>query len=111
MSLSLGVHPRVGFSLLAVGALLVMAHFYRRTEPGGRQAAAGLALIAAGAMGNLLDRLRSARGVVDFIDVGLGSWRLWTFNFADVSILVGAVVLLLALRRMEGAEVTPLSRP
>jgi signal peptidase II len=111
MSLSLGVHSRVGFSLLAVGALLVVAHLYRRTEPGDRQAAAGLALIAAGAMGNLLDRLRSARGVVDFIDVGLGSWRLWTFNVADVSILVGAVVLLLALRRMEAAEGPPLSRP
>ena len=62
MSLSLGAHSRVGFSLLAAAALLIMAHLYRRTAPGDRQAAAGLALIAAGALGNLLDRLRSARG-------------------------------------------------
>jgi signal peptidase II len=109
MSLSLGAHSRVGFSLLAVAALLVMAHLYRRTAPGDRQAAAGLALIAAGAVGNLLDRLRSARGVVDFIDIGLGGWRFWTFNVADLAILVGAVVLVLALQRMEAAEPPPLN--
>lgn len=109
MSLSLGAHSRVGFSLLAVAALLVMAHLYRRTAPGDRQAAAGLALIAAGAVGNLIDRLRSARGVVDFIDVGLGGWRFYTFNVADMAILVGAVVLVLALQRMEASEPPPLS--
>jgi signal peptidase II len=109
MSLSLGTHSRVGFSLLAVAALLVMAHLYRRTAPGDRQAAAGLALIAAGAVGNLLDRLRSARGVVDFIDIGLGGWRFWTFNVADMAILVGAVVLVLALQRMEASEPPPLN--
>lgn len=104
MSLSLGAHSRFGFSLLAVVALVIMAHLYRRMGPGDRQAAAGLALIAAGALGNLLDRLRSARGVVDFIDVGLGEWRFWTFNLADVAILAGAVLLVLALQRGEVAE-------
>ena len=96
MSLSLGAHSRVGFSLLAAAALLIMAHLYRRTAPGDRQAAAGLALIAAGALGNLLDRL-------------LGGWRFWTFNVADVAILLGAVVLIAALQRMELAE-HPFSR-
>ena len=110
MSLSLGVHSRLGFSLLAVAALVVMAYLYRRTEPGDRQAAAGLALIAAGAVGNLLDRLRSERGVVDFIDVGVGSWRFWTFNVADMAILFGAVVLVIALQRMDAGEAAPLSR-
>ena len=106
MSLSLGAHSRVGFSLLALAALVVMAHLYRRTAPGDRQAAAGLALIAAGAAGNLIDRIRSARGVVDFIDVGFGNLRFWTFNIADVAILLGTVVLVLALRRMDTAPVS-----
>lgn len=110
MSLSLGAHSRLGFSLLAVVALVVMAHLYRRTAPGDRQAAGGLALIAAGAVGNLLDRLRSERGVVDFIDIGIGGWRFWTFNVADMAILLGAIVLVLALQRMEDTE-QPLSRP
>lgn len=105
MSLSLGAHSRVGFSLLALAALVVMAHLYRRTAPGDRQAAAGLALIAAGAAGNLIDRIRSARGVVDFIDVGFGNLRFWTFNIADVAILLGTIVLVLALRRMDTAPV------
>ncbi|HEU5041797.1 MAG TPA: signal peptidase II [Gemmatimonadales bacterium] len=110
MSLSLGAHSRLGFSLLAVGALIVMAHLYRRTAPGDRQAAGGLALIAAGAVGNLLDRLRSERGVVDFIDIGVGGWRFWTFNVADMAILLGAVVLVLALHRMDAGEEGSLSR-
>jgi signal peptidase II len=53
----------------------------------------------AGAAGNLLDRLRSARGVIDFIDVGIGSLRFWTFNIADACLTTGAVLLALALWR------------
>ena len=34
MSFSLGAHSRIGLSLLALGALLVMAYLYRRTAPG-----------------------------------------------------------------------------
>ena len=56
---------------------------YRRTAPDARLRAAALALVAGGAMGNLIDRLRSPRGVVDFINVGIGDARFWTFNVAD----------------------------
>ncbi|HEX6668318.1 MAG TPA: signal peptidase II [Gemmatimonadales bacterium] len=101
MSISLGQHSRLGFSLLALAALIVLAHVYQRTSPSDRLAAAGLALIASGALGNLLDRLRSPRGVVDFIDVGVGDVRFWTFNIADVGITCGAVLLVLALHRVE----------
>lgn len=104
MSLSLGEHSRMGFSVLALAALLILAHVYQRTSPGDRLAAAGLALIASGALGNLLDRLRSPRGVVDFIDVGLGELRFWTFNVADVGITLGAILLVLALQRAQDPE-------
>jgi signal peptidase II len=107
MSMSLGAHSRLGFSLLALGALVVMGYLYRRTAPGDRQAAAGLALIAAGAVGNLIDRIRSARGVVDFIDIGVGGWRFWTFNVADMAITLGAVVLVIAMHRtLDGAQLS-----
>ena len=56
-----------------------------------------LALIAGGALGNLLDRLRSVRGVVDFIDVGIGDSRFWTFNVADSGVTCGAILLMLVL--------------
>lgn len=104
MSLSLGEHSRVGFSLLALAALVILAHVYRRTSPGDHLAAAGLALIASGALGNLIDRLRSPRGVVDFIDVGVGDLRFWTFNIADVGITCGAILLVFALQRAQDHE-------
>ncbi len=99
MSISLGDHSRLGFSMLALGALAILGHLYHQTSAGDRLAAAGLALIASGALGNLLDRLRSPRGVVDFIDVGIGDLRFWTFNIADVGITCGAVLLVLAFQR------------
>jgi signal peptidase II len=99
MSLSLGPYSRLGFSLLAVAALVVLAGLYRRLPRGAELAAAGLALVAGGALGNALDRLRSARGVVDFMDVGVGAARFWTFNVADMAITVGAIFLAIALSR------------
>jgi signal peptidase II len=49
--------------------------------------------VSAGALGNMLDRIKSSRGVVDFIDLGVGSARFYTFNVADVAITFGAVLL------------------
>jgi signal peptidase II len=109
MSLSLGAHSRLGFSLLALAALAVLGLLYRRAAPTDRRAAAGLALVASGALGNLLDRVRSPRGVVDFIDLGVGGWRFWTFNLADMAIVAGAVLLVLALHRGTDPGAEPLS--
>ena len=36
---------------------------------------------------------------MDFIDVGLGGWRFWTFNVADMAIAFGAIVLVMAMYR------------
>ncbi len=111
MSISLGVHSRLGFSMLAICALVILGHMYRQTSPGDHLAAAGLALIASGALGNLLDRLRSPRGVVDFIDVGIGDLRFWTFNVADLSITCGAVLLLIAFIRAGDSQAAPVQSP
>jgi signal peptidase II len=99
MSISLGDFSRVGFSLLALVALLFLAWLYRHTPASDRWRAAGIALVAGGALGNLIDRVRSPLGVVDFIDVGLGHTRFWIFNLADVGITVGLVVLVVVLQR------------
>lgn len=54
-----------------------------------------LGLLLGGAIGNLIDRL--GRGyVVDFVDIGIGDLRWWTFNVAD-SAISGAILLFLAL--------------
>ena len=93
MSLSLGPGSRWWFSLLAFATLLILAYMYRQTSPGDRLQIASIALICGGAVGNLIDRLRSARGVVDFIDIGVGSHRFWTFNIADIGVTVGTAML------------------
>lgn len=101
-SLSLGPHSRWAFTTLALIVLAVLLWIYRRTPHDDRWQAVALACVCGGAIGNLLDRLRSARGVVDFIDVGLGTVRFWTFNLADVAVTIGAVLLAIRLWRDEG---------
>lgn len=107
MGFSLGGDSRrLVLSALAVAALLVLGVLYHRTRPSDRLRVIGVALVAGGALGNLLDRLRSAAGVVDFIDVGVRDVRFWTFNVADMGITIGAIMLMLALGRWGGASRT-----
>ena len=56
-----------------------------------------LGLVAGGAAGNLVDRIRSHRGVVDFLDFGIGNLRWPTFNVADIAVSCGAVALAISL--------------
>jgi signal peptidase II len=93
MSFSLGPSSRFWFVLLSFGTLFVLAYMYRQTPREDRFQIASIALICGGAVGNLLDRLRSARGVVDFIDIGIGTHRFWTFNLADLAVTLGTAML------------------
>jgi signal peptidase II len=109
-SFSLGQHSRVGFTVLALGVLVALGSVYRSTPAQDRLQAAALALVAGGAIGNVMDRFRTPggtyRGVVDFIDIGVGGWRFWTFNLADVGVTCGAILLaLLLLRRGDRSPV------
>ena len=91
--------------VLIVGVLAILVFLtglYRRTAPTARALTVALALVCGGALGNLLDRLRYSRGVVDFIDVGVGVHRFWTFNIADVAITMGALLLALILSPRTG---------
>ena len=101
-----GDSRRLVLSALTVAALLVLGVLYHRTRPSDRLRVIGVALVAGGALGNLLDRLRSAAGVVDFIDVGVRDVRFWTFNVADMGVTIGAIMLMLALGRWGGASRT-----
>jgi len=64
-----------------------------------------LTLILAGAVGNLIDRIRLGK-VVDFILVYRDPWYFPAFNVADSAITVGAVLLIVdELRRVRRARV------
>jgi signal peptidase II len=79
------------FSAVAVVAIFVL--FWRQSQDASRLRWA-LALILAGAAGNLYDRLVYGY-VVDFLDVYVGAWHWPAFNVADSCITVGAGLLLL----------------
>jgi signal peptidase II len=81
---------RVGFLCLAP---LVAALFARSLS---LWQVTGLALFAAGGFGNWIDRITRHGHVMDFLNVGLGPLRTGIFNVADMVLMTGAVVVLLA---------------
>ena len=99
MNMTLGASSRVVFSVLAVVMIAVIVKMWRGLPATSSWLAASLGMITAGATGNLIDRIRSAQGVVDFIDVGIGAARFWTFNVADMGVTCGAILLALLLWR------------
>ncbi len=81
----------IGINLLAVMGFTI-AHF--RMKKGGGCYIVPFALIAGGAAGNVIDRLRYG-AVVDFLDFHLGIHHFPTFNIADSAICVGVVLFLI----------------
>ena len=87
--------------LLVLGALVplalcfVVVRLLRAGSPA-RGELVALGLVAGGGLANWLDRIASGGLVTDFVSVGFGPLRTGIFNFADVA-LVGGVLLLLLL--------------
>lgn len=92
-----GSAPLLALLSLGVIAVLLLVHERERAQrPTVLTVATGL--LVGGAAGNLWDRITIGY-VFDFIDVGLGGLRFWTFNVADTAISLGiALVLFTALR-------------
>jgi signal peptidase II len=113
MSLSVGDFSRPFFSAIAIVMVLYLFRLLRDTARDARAVPLALALVTAGALGNLVDRLRHTRGVVDFIDVGTAGWRFWTFNVADVGVTCGAALLAILLwredRALSSVQASPLT--
>lgn len=97
--LHLGPFSRWFFLGFAVLAVFVLNALSRTAMPGDRFRQLACGLVTGGAIGNLLDRIRSARGVVDFLDIGIGSYRWPTFNIADIAVTCGALALALSFWR------------
>jgi signal peptidase II len=95
---------RLVFGLFACIALFALWRIYKGSKPENRLRVIAVALAWGGAAGNLLDRIIRERGVVDFLDIGVGAVRFWTFNVADSSISIGAVLLAVVLWK-EDAEI------
>jgi signal peptidase II len=79
----------VGIFLLALLTFL----FFSRTVP--RELSICLALVCAGGLSNLFDRIAYGGRVVDFLNVGVGPLRTGIFNVADMAITGGTIFLLI----------------
>jgi len=88
-----GPYSRIIFGVLTIAALVVLYRLYQATRNGDWPRLLALGMVCGGAVGNLIDRVRSATGVVDFIDVGVADHRWPTFNVADMGVSVGAMLL------------------
>jgi signal peptidase II len=97
LGLGADLHPGLRTALFTASTgvlLLLMTVAAVRWQVGGA-ALFGVALFVAGGVSNWIDRL--ARGsVVDFLNLGVGPVRTGIFNVADVAILAGAAVMLIA---------------
>jgi signal peptidase II len=91
--INVGEHSRWVFTTLALVALVVLGFMVYQTAPVQRIRLLTLGLVCGGAVGNLIDRIRSADGVVDFIDVWIGRFHWPTFNVADMAVSCGAIAL------------------
>lgn len=88
-----GLWTRHGISLLAVVVVLWL-FFQLPSLPKWQKI--GAALLAGGAIGNVIDRQIYGK-VVDFIDFHLGAWHYPSFNVADSAIFVGVGLWILSL--------------
>jgi signal peptidase II len=76
-------------ALVSVGCVILAILIYPKLRKGGPLGVTSLGLIAGGALGNLLDRVRFG-SVTDFISL---SFFAPVFNVADCAIVVGAVLM------------------
>lgn len=87
-----GSFGRWSLVVLAAAAAVAVLYYFWRTARMDDRVLGACALLLAGILGNLTDRVRLGF-VVDFILVYLGPYRWPNFNIADASICVGALLL------------------
>ncbi len=87
-----GAFGRWFFVVLAIAAAVAVFYYFIRTPRNDDRVLGACSLLLAGILGNLTDRVRLGY-VIDFIVLHAGSYHWPTFNVADASITLGAVLL------------------
>jgi signal peptidase II len=88
-----GLFKDLGVVFIIVPLIIsgVILYYARRVQPDQKLIAFALGLMLGGALGNVIDRIRLGGGVLDFFEVGIGSFRNAS-NFADWSIVAGVIL-------------------
>lgn len=98
--LRIGDDPRLIFVPITVVAVIFLVSLIRSARPGDWVRVVAASLVLGGALGNLWDRVRWDRGVVDFLGpVDLGFTLFPIFNIADIGITCGAILLAISFWR------------
>ena len=86
-----GILGRYFFSIfsIVIGSFLILLAIFSDTKV----FRSSLGLISSGALGNAIDRVYFG-GVIDFIDFFIYNFHWPAFNFADIFITVGVILLL-----------------
>jgi signal peptidase II len=79
------------FAIVSLVVIVLIVVYHRRAGRG-IVMSISTALLLGGAIGNLIDRLRFGE-VVDWIDMGIGSVRFWTYNIADAAITTSLILI------------------
>lgn len=95
--LHLGAWSRPFFVLTALIVLGALISFYRTVPRADRLRRLSIAVLCAGAIGNLIDRIRWTEGVVDFIRLAVAGYEWPIFNVADMAVTTGAILLGISL--------------
>jgi len=101
---------RVGVMIFLVaimlGALIKYTWFNEKMNKAGLL---GGSFIIAGGFSNWIERVLNSGSVVDFMNMGVGSLRTGIFNIADMAIMLGMALFLLAAFQDEKANKENLS--
>ncbi len=90
------------FLIISLVVLSLLVLFYVMEKEKKMLFCNSMALIVAGALGNIIDRVSGRSGVVDFIYIGRDDVFRWpAFNVADSVIVIGAVLLMIEFIRQE----------
>ncbi len=90
----------VFYAVITAAVALLILYYLKKERADSLGMSLALAFVFAGALGNLIDRIRFGE-VIDFLDVYVSSFHWPAFNVADSSISVGACLILLQLIRRE----------
>jgi len=105
--LSVGDDSRWFFVPVTIAALGLLTYILRHTHPQDYLRISAISLVVSGAVGNLYDRVRWSRGVVDFLGpIDLGFYDFPIFNVADMAITCGAILLALSFWMEDRATAT-----
>lgn len=114
LSLMGDLSPRARFWILTVAnsiVMLLVAGYFLLAKEIDKLSLCALALIVAGGVGNLIDRVMWDGVVIDFLNLGIGPLRTGVFNVADMAITAGFFLLLPQLFRSDPKRQPPQPEP